>query len=87
MKPIISNKKIAKGIYQLPCTGSKSTDFSGAHVSYSDIDRLKMDMDLLEDEEDLPFFDDVPISPVISSSSPSSSSFAVDCTTPAIGFS
>ncbi len=87
MKRVMSNKKL--GFNQLPCTGSKSTDFSGVHVSYSDIDRLNIDIDLLDNDDDdggLPFLGDVPISPVISSSSTSSSSCSVDCI-PATGLS
>jgi hypothetical protein len=89
MKRIISDEK--KGIYLLPWTGSNSTDFSGAHVSYSDIDRVNIDMDLLDDDGDdddlLFFFDGVPASPVISSSSSLSSSSSVDRVTPATALS
>jgi hypothetical protein len=90
MKKVMSKKK--KGIYLLPCTGSNSTDFSCVHVSNSDVFRLNMDIDLLDDDDSLDFFvfDDVPASVGISSSSGSSSSpspLSTDRVTPATGFS
>ena len=84
--------KRKNGIYLLPCTGSNSTDFSGTHVSNSDVVRLNIDIDLLDDDVDFAFFffDDVPASVAISSSSASSSSssaLSTDRVTPATGFS
>ena len=60
----------------LPCTGSNSTDFSCVHVSNSDVVRLRIEMDLLDEPDSLDFFFfvDVPASGDDSSSSPSSSS-------------